>query len=183
MEPALIPHEMAQRQSICTTVWRVPFCILNRSFPTWNTYLNSFFSKPPDLPTHLLVGLFLDHPGSKSQLSQWVYWPLTKCHGGRLAPLIGEKRIVLKWTKRESSKNDYLNILHRFSAEASCVFYKISNISTTVFTTRIPSTNKDNLHAISGGRENNELRTLTISHNSLLLAGVKDELILTGQAL
>lgn len=161
----------------------MPFCILSRSFPTWNIYLNSLFSKLSDLPTHLLVGLFLDHPGSKSQLSQWVHWPLTKCHGGRLAPLIGEKRIVLKWTKRESSKNDYLNILHCFLAEASCIFYKISNISTIVFTTWIPSTNKDNLCAILGGRENKEPWTLTISYNSLLLAGGMDELILTGQAM
>lgn len=140
----------------------MPFCILNWSFPTWHIYLNSSFSKLSDLPAHLTVGLFLDHPGSKSQRSQWVYWPLTKCHGGRLALLIGEKRIVLKWTKRESSKNDYLNIFHCFSAEASCIFYKISNISTIVFTTWIPSANKDNLYAILGGKENNEPRMLTI---------------------
>lgn len=157
----------------------MPFCILNRSFPTQKIYLNSFFSKLSELPTHLLVGLFLDHPGSKSQLSQWVYWPLTKCHGGRLALLIGEKRIVLKWTKREPSKNDYLKILYCCSAEASWISCKISNISTIVFTT----TNKDNLNATLGGWENNEPQILTISYNSLLLVGGKDELILTGQEL
>lgn len=146
----------------------MPFCILNWSFPTWNIYFNSVFSKLSDLPTHLLVGLFLDHPGSKSQLSQWVYWPLTKCHGGSLAPLIGEKRIVLKWTKSKSSKNGYLNILHCFSAEASCIFYKISTISTTVLTTWTPSANKDNLHTRLGGRENNEPRMIAVSYNSLL---------------
>lgn len=140
----------------------MPFGILNWSFPTWDIYLFIHSSKLSDLPTHLLVGLFLDHSGSKSQLSQWVYWPLTKCHGGSLAPLIGEKCIVLKWTKGESSKNDYLNILHCSSAEASCIFYKISNFSTIVFTTWIPSTNKDNLHTVWGATENNEPWKLTI---------------------
>lgn len=158
----------------------MPFCILNRSFPTWNIYFNSVFSKLSDLPTHLLVGLFLDHPGSKSQLSQWVYWPLTKCHGGSLAPLIGEKRIVLKRTKSKSSKNGYLNILHCFSAEASCIFRKVSTISTIVLTTWTPSTN--NLHTRLGGRENNEPRMTAISYNSLLWAKEKNELILIRKA-
>lgn len=179
MEHALIPHEMAQKWSVCTPARRVPFCILNWSFPTWNIYFNSVFSKLSDLPTHLLVRLFLDHPGSKSQLSLWVYWPLTKCHGGSLAPLIGEKRIVLEWTKSKSSKNGYLNILHCFSAEASCVFYKISTISTIVLTTWTPSTNKDNLRTRLGGRENNEPRMIVITYNSLLWAEGKNELILT----
>lgn len=160
----------------------MPFCILNWSFPTWNIYSNSVFSKLSDLPTHLLVGLFLDHPGSKSQLSQWVYWPLTKCHSGSLVPLIGEKCIVRKRTKSKSSKNGYLNILHCFSAEASCIFCKNSAFSTIVLTTWTPSTNKDNLHTRLGGRENNEPRMIAISYNSLLWAEGKNELILTGKA-
>lgn len=160
----------------------MPFCTLNWSFPTWNIYFNSVFSKLSDLPTHLLVGLFLNHPGSKSQLSQWVHWPLTKCHGGSLAPLMGEKCFVLKWTKSKSSKNGYLNILHCFSAEASCIFYKISTISTIVLTTWTPSPNKDNLHTRLGGRENNEPWMIAISYNSLLWPEGENELILTGKA-
>lgn len=160
----------------------MPFCILNPCFPTWNIYFNSVFSKLSDFPTHLLVGLFLNHPGSKSQLSQWVHWPLTKCRGGSLVPLIGEKCIVLKRTKSKSSKNGYLNILPCFSAEASCIFYKISTISAVVLTTWTPSTNKDNLHTRLGGRENNEPLMIAISYNSLLWPEGENELILTGRA-